>query len=407
MPLFRKKKETELESQVQELENLQASTAGIAEELSVAKRNIEIQKAKDEAILRSIAEGIIVTDQSGKIIKLSESVPTLLGFAEAELMGKNLSDAIKIEDEKENPVSPENRLSSKALAEKKAVDAHLNFVRKDGTKFFAHSVASPIIFEGEPIGVIEVFRDETKEREVDRMKTEFVSLASHQLKAPLSAIIGYSSMLLEGSVGELEDKQKELLDYVSRSAVNMVSLISDFLNVTKLETGHIIVNPEPTDLKNFVQGLIDEVKPAAEAKQCKVVFEASEDFTGVPVDRKLLSQVVHNLLTNAIKYSKAAPDGEVHVELKREAGEIVLKVADNGIGIPKDEQSKIFSRLYRATNAIEAQAEGTGLGLYLAKLIVESAGGRIWFESEKNQGTIFSVALPETGMKSISNNVNN
>lgn len=403
MALFGKKKDDKLEQQVSDLENLQAETAGIAEELSVAKRNIEIQKAKDEAILKSIGEGIIATDEKGIIIKLSESAPALLGTTTEALLGKVYSEVIKIEDEKGQPINAEDLNTTKAVSTKAMVESYQYFKRADGRKFVAHSAASPIVFGGEPIGAIEVFRDETKEKEVDRMKTEFVSLASHQLKAPLTAINGYTSMLLEEEVGQLNPQQKEFLHYVEKSATNMVALISDFLNVTKLEAGHIIVEPEPTDLKKFLQGLIDEVKPVADAKKCKIQYVADDEFLQVPVDPKLFSQVAHNLLTNAIKYSKTSPDGEVKVQLRKseDGKELILSVSDNGIGIPKGEQDKIFARLYRASNAVQSQSEGTGLGLYLAKQIAESAGGRIWFESEENKGTQFHAAIPASGMKRV------
>lgn len=249
------------------------------------------------------------------------------------------------------------------------------------------------------VGGAIILHDVTAFKKIDKIKTEFVSVASHQLRTPLTAIKLFTDMLVRGEVGKLNKDQTEYLHNIYESTERMVHLVNDLLNVTRMESGKLRTTPEPTVLKDFVKAIIVEAKPLAKSKKVKIDFISDNDLTKIPLDQNLMRQVIHNLLVNAVRYSKI-DGGKIIVEVKRKDKNLFLiTVKDNGIGIPGKMQGRIFEKFFRADNAIKSVTEGTGLGLYVSKMIVESSGGKVWFESKKNKGTCFFVEIPVKGMK--------
>jgi two-component system phosphate regulon sensor histidine kinase PhoR len=249
------------------------------------------------------------------------------------------------------------------------------------------------------VGCALIFHDITHLKEIDKMKNDFVSVASHQLRTPLTAIRLFIDMLVRGQVGALNKEQAEYLDNVLQSTDRMVGLVNDLLNVTRIESGRLRVSPQPTNIINFLEGIISESQPVAASRKQKIVF-AKDNFKLplVPIDHNLLRQVIHNLITNAIRYS---PEGTGVISVKVEnknSQTFTISVKDNGIGIPEEKKYRMFEKFFRADNAVKISTEGTGLGLYVSKMIVESSGGRIWYESEMNKGTTFFVEMPTSGM---------
>ena len=364
----------------------------------VGKGNLDInaERAKADALFASIGVGAIATNEEGVVERINDLAAGMLGFSRDEIVGKWFSGIVISEDENGNVISNIERPMSKALLEGKPVNTKLYYKRKDGSKLPVFLTVSPIILNGLPIGAIEVFRDITVDNEVDKAKDEFVSLASHQLRTPLTASRLFLEMLLDGQVGELGKAQKEYIEKVEVSTLRMIRMVNDFLNASRADLGRLKVSPEAIQLEDLVSSHVDELRQVALKKKVDLSFE-SKKLPPVLIDQSLYGQVVHNLLTNAVRYTPAK--GHVKVKLDINTNGYELIVSDNAIGIPADSKVKLFERFFRADNAKEVEGEGSGLGLYLVKKILDASGGKISYESTQNVGTTFHVIIPKTGMK--------
>lgn len=227
---------------------------------------------------------------------------------------------------------------------------------------------------------------------LDEAKDEFISMASHQLRTPLTSIKGYLSMLIEGDVGEVTKEQKHLLNEAFVGSERMVRLIGDFLNVSRLQTGKFVIDKHPVDLALLVQREIDALEQNAAARGMKFVYKRPKDIPVLQLDENKIQQVAMNFLDNAIYYSKEK--SKITVSLKKVGDTVEFKVIDTGIGVPKSEQAHLFSKFFRATNARRARPDGTGVGLFLAKKVVRDHGGTIVFESKEGKGSTFGFRLP-------------
>jgi len=229
-------------------------------------------------------------------------------------------------------------------------------------------------------------------QELDRQKSEFVSLASHQLKSPLTAIRGYASMVLDGSFGKVPAKMTEAVDRIEKSSGSMVDVIEDFLNITRIEQGRMKYDFVPLDLRDLVKELVDELDPTIKTSGLEFKVDMPKEPMTVVADKGKLRQVILNLIDNAVKYT---PKGFVHVKVERTDGHILFSTKDSGIGIPKEFVIHMFGKFNRADNSKRIQANGSGIGLYLAQEILKAHKGRIWAESEGDgKGSTFFVELP-------------
>ncbi|MBI5356742.1 PAS domain-containing protein, partial [Candidatus Collierbacteria bacterium] len=399
-------------------ENVQKGNAGLAEkvkeeetgrlaignilgDLEVAKNQLEAEKAKDEAILASIGDAVMACDKDGRIMLFNGVAQALTGFSSKEVTGNHYRQILHFI--KESDQKPGNDFIAEAIATGQGTKManHTLLITKDGRKIPVADSAAPIKnAQGEIIGCVVVFRDFTHERDVDRAKTEFVSLASHQLRTPLTSINWYIEMLQAGDAGALNDKQKEFLSEVYKGSKRMVQLVNDLLNVSRLETGRLKIGPVMTDLAVFIAEVKKELEPQIQEQGCLVTLELPQKtIAKIPVNPVLLRQVIVNFLTNAIRYSSKDKKGAVTVSLIVSPQKYTIQVKDNGIGIPQDVQPHIFEKFFRADNARAIVADGNGLGLYLAKQIMESSGGTIGFSSSVGSGSTFYATIPLSGMR--------
>jgi signal transduction histidine kinase len=229
-------------------------------------------------------------------------------------------------------------------------------------------------------------------KELDRAKDEFISMASHQLRTPLTTIKGYLSMMLEGDAGKLTSAQKEFVNYAFGSSERMVNLISDLLNVSRLSAGRFLIQTKPTDMVQMIDDEVRQLSQHASAKGIKLIFERPlRPLPPAQIDDNKTRQVVMNFIDNAIYYTQA---GEVRVVLGQTGDRVRFEVHDTGIGVPEDARKKLFTKFYRAGNAQVLRPDGTGLGLYLAKRVVQDQGGTIIFSSVEGKGSTFGFELP-------------
>ncbi len=232
---------------------------------------------------------------------------------------------------------------------------------------------------------------------LDEVKDEFMSMASHQLRTPLTTVKGYISMVLEGDAGPVSADQKRLLNEAFASSERMVRLIGDFLNVSRLQTGKFIIEKQPTNLAKVVSEEIEGLAPNAAARGLKFRYHKPSRFPTLNLDETKIRQVIMNFSDNAIYYSKDG--GSIDVTLKVSRQDIVFTVKDHGIGVPADQQAQLFQKFFRATNARKQRPDGTGVGLFLAKRVIDGHGGKIIFESQENKGSTFGFSLPIAKLK--------
>jgi len=228
--------------------------------------------------------------------------------------------------------------------------------------------------------------------QANKMKTEFVSIASHQLRTPLSAMRWIINLLTDNRVGEMTSEQKNYLKLLEESNSRMIKLVNDLLDVSRIEMGRIILRPRQTNLYVLIQKTIDDFSQMAQANNIKIKLEAPETLPNVYADSEKLSLVIQNLMDNAVKYTKNR--GEIKIQADVEGKFVKVSVRDSGVGIPENQQKYIFQKFFRSDNILKHQTVGTGLGLFIAKSVIEESQGKIWFESKTGQGTTFYFTLP-------------
>jgi signal transduction histidine kinase len=236
-----------------------------------------------------------------------------------------------------------------------------------------------------------------KLKRLDEAKDEFISMASHQLRTPLTSVKGYISMVLDGDAGRLTPPQQRLLGEAFTAAQRMVYLIGDFLNVSRLQTGRFVLETKPTDIAQVVSDEVAQLSSTAARRNIVVRYHHPVQFPILTVDENKMRQVIMNFIDNAIFYSK--PSSSVEVTLVNTGREVRLEVRDTGIGVPEAERHKLFSKFFRAENARKVRPDGTGIGLFMAKKVITAHGGSIIFETKEGKGSTFGFALPIAGLK--------
>lgn len=350
------------------------------------------ERARAEALFSSIGEGIIATDEVGKIIRVNQKALDILGFEQGDLIGKSFTKKIQAVDENDVPISQDNRPINQAFSNRSNIQSQVYYLRKNGKKFPAELTVSPVRLRNRIIGAIEIFRDVTLENEMDKLKTNFISLASHQLRTPLTTVQTYASMLTQGYAGEMTKQQRDFLKIITDSSERMNNLISTLLSITRIEAGHVNVEKTDININQLIEDVVAELAPYTDKKHLTIELKVDDQGTSISNDHSLIQEILTNLLVNSVKYTP--DDGKVSISASLNDGRLLVSVADTGYGIPVGDQPYIFSKFYRASNISKLDTTGTGLGLYLIKNIVEQLNGEIWFKSKEGKGTTFYLSLP-------------
>ena len=353
-----------------------------------------------EVILSNVSDGVAVIDKNFNIIAFNQIAANISGYQIEETVGQRYNTVIKIYRNRRNIINDD--LIKKVIKEnkKKELANVSTLVKKSGEKIVISGRVSPYKnIRGEVDGCVIIFRDLTKEREIDILKTEFVSLASHQLRTPLTAIRWFIEELYNEELGSLNANQKDYVRQVMESNTRMIKLVNDLLDVSRLEAARIKIEPKMTDITKLAKEVVNSYVPIARANNCQVIInEPKELLPKIKIDPALIREVLSNLVSNGVKYSQnKTGQNKVFILLAKRKTDIMLSVQDSGIGIPKKFQSRIFQKFFRADNVAKIDTGGTGFGLYISKLLVEASGGKIWFKSEEDKGTTFYFTLPLSG----------
>lgn len=365
-----------------------------AAELEKANVIIAEEKERTESILRflkSIGEGVFATDVEGRVVFVNETAELMAGkVTEKEALGHSYDVFPFIH--RGHDGDERLHMAEIALREKRTITFPQNTFLKRADREIPISGTCSVIRDEKRaiIGAITVFQDVTKRHELDQMKDSFLSVAAHQLRTPLGSMRWNMELLLEGDLGKLPKSAKEAVQQIYDNSERMILLVNDLLNVSRIDQNKGREEKVSIDVKKMLSDVVHAMQGEADRRLVSVVFEKTDipSFI-IMAPAKHLYEAFQNLLSNAIKYNKQ--EGKVTLSLQQHDGHFLITIADTGIGIPEDAQSKIFSKFFRASNAVLKETEGSGLGLSVVKSYLEEAGASIRFESEENKGTTFFI----------------
>ncbi|NIN67439.1 MAG: PAS domain S-box protein, partial [Anaerolineae bacterium] len=349
------------------------------------------EKKRTDAIIRYMADGLLMLDRHGVVVSCNPALVTMLGMRREDILGQLA-------------VAPEADPRLRVICQPATV--------KERTGVLAHEVeipqtgsggeslrprrlrifSTPVNDEtGQPMGEVRVVHDVTKEREIEEMKDEFFSTISHDLRTPLFSIQGFVRLILDGEVPD-EETQREFLGIIGRQAEQLAQLVNNLLNISRLESGKLQMECVSVQLLDVLGQTASKLRGMAQAKDIALETDLPASLPPVTGDPGWLEQVATNLVGNAIKFTPEG--GRVRIGAQQSNSEVLVEVSDTGIGIPNDALDRVFDKFYQVPDASGEGYEGTGLGLHIAKQIVELHDGRIWAESTLGEGSTFRFTLP-------------
>lgn len=349
------------------------------------------EKANIESLFYDIGEGVMAVNLKEEIILFNRVAEEICQYKKKDIFGQNFSLFVKF--------FAADKINELTSFVSQAILKNQTQVLPKGVLLLTQTVEIPVAAVATPlkdpagltVGAIVVFRNITAEIEAERLKADLISIASHQLKTPLAEIKGLVELLTtEGE--KLTQEQREYLADINNSAVRMLALVSDFLDVTRIEQEALNLKFQPVDLGQIVKKVYQDLLPTATGKNQQMTIETGVNLPKVAADPDKIREVAVNLIDNAIKYT---PDkGKIEIRVRKVDNQVEFSVKDSGVAIPKSEQSKVFIRFAKIVNPKSQQQPGTGLGLYIVKQLTEKQRGQIRFESEEGKGTTFTVSFP-------------
>jgi two-component system sensor histidine kinase VicK len=372
------------------------------EELQQVHSRLKEEKERAEHLLRefekfklavdSTSDHVIISDREGIVVYANKATEKITGYSVSDIVGSKAGSLWAFPMDKAYYAKLWDTIKSK----KQSFVGMIKNRKRSGEVYEALVSISPILDEnGEAKFFVGLERDLSKEMAIDRAKTEFVSVASHQLRTPLAAMNWYLEMLRSTNTSKSKLEQ-EYFSEVENGVKRMIELVNNLLSASRFELGTFTVHLEDLDIGVLLDGVVHELKTHLNRKKIDLIVDLAK-VPKMKLDSELTRFIFQNLLSNAVKYT---PDGgRIVVNLKHEGDNVVVSINDNGLGIPDSLQQNIFEKFFRADNVRRMDTEGTGLGLYIVKSVVESTGGKVWFESKENVGTTFFVSLPFSGMK--------
>jgi PAS domain S-box-containing protein len=365
-----------------------------AERLGLMLHAQQAEASKSQAILESITDGVLVIDNYNRVLLMNTAAEEILGIAAQVLIGQHIRHLLGLgETQADRDIGL--KFYSELMPRIERVEAGAEpqqFRLESGDKVVVVSLAPVVLESGELPSMVAVLRDISHEAEVDRIKNEFISTVSHELRTPMTSIKGYTDLLVMEAAGDLTETQRRFLNIIKSNADRLTALVSDILDISRIETGRIKLDIGPQDISQVIQEVAEAMKSQAEEKGLNLIVELPEELPAVRGDRDRITQILVNLIANACQYSW--PGGLITVSAAPHDGEVQVDVADTGIGIGEQDLDRIFDRFYRADQPEVRATSGTGLGLSIVKMFVEMLGGHVRVKSELGKGSTFSFTLP-------------
>ena len=353
-----------------------AATASAAFSSAELYARVAEEKERSEAILANIADGIVAVDREGAIVLWNATAEQITGVPAEEALGRRVVDVLQRDLAEDAEGEPGER--------------HVAFLRGGKEVWLSLTEAVMLDAAGDVAGRVFAFRDVSSERVVDQMKSDFVATVSHELRTPLTSIYGFAETLLRGDVEFSEVERGTFLGYIASESERLINIVDDLLNIARLETGTLGLNISRADIGEIVSETVTRFADLNGDFTFDVQVPRGSVY--VRADREKLAQIVMNLVDNAVKFSPTG--GRIAVTARRRSDTAEIRVVDEGIGIARTDQQRIFTKFYRAEDASRHSPQGTGLGLFLARGLLAAMGGRIWVESKEGEGSTFVFELP-------------
>jgi PAS domain S-box-containing protein len=375
----------------------------------IIENALEESKEKLATVFESSRDGIVIMDSESIIIEINNRLSNLLKLKKEEILGKKIIDfKLFSESDKKSMANDFEELSKG-----KHYFVREYIIKLNGKEAYFEIHSSALRNGKNLIGAVSIVRDITEQKnaeialkkseekfrnqflyykELDDVKNDFISLLSHELKSPLVPIISYSDLFLQGILGKLDDKQKEAIQSMKESANNLLAMIEEILDISRIERGTMRYNYSDFEISQLIMETINSEKGFAQSKGLKIIYENPQKIT-LNSDRTKVSRALHNLINNSIKFTDK---GKITITAEKEKNNLILKVSDTGIGIPEAKKDGIFTKFYQADSSLSRNYQGTGIGLYNTRINIEELGGDVSFESKEKQGTTFIIKLPLT-----------
>lgn len=364
-------------------------------------------EGKSEVVIAAIADGVLALDKSGNVELINPAAQKMIGWGKADAIGLNYKSVLKLYNNRDKPPEPANDPIYQALSTNQTIHSEtMSLATFDANKkFLAAITASPVGEDSS--GVIVVFRDITREKAEEREQAEFISTASHEMRTPVASIEGYLGLALNPRTAQIDEKARDFIGKAQASAQHLGHLFQDLLDVSRVDDNRLNSNPKIVDLVELTHSIAQGLLAQAQTKGLRINYKPKPDLGDEPnetinertltpiyyveLDNDHLREVISNLIENAIKYT---PSGAIDIDIVGDGDHVTLSVADSGIGIPQEDIPHLFQKFYRVDDSDTREIGGTGLGLYLARKLVESMHGKIWVDSQYQQGSTFYIQLP-------------
>jgi PAS domain S-box-containing protein len=357
------------------------------EELNI--QQLIAEKKKSETIVESIADPIIVTNHENQILLMNQAAITVLGLRGREWFGKSLRAVIR--DERWADML---KSDGPKKTDFERLDLLLTFERNNETLYFRPRQAGILDERGVTTGVVTLLQDVTRFKNIDQMKSEFIATVSHELRTPLTSLSMSVDILSQGVLGDVSDKQKELLLAAKDDCERLRKLVKELLDMSKLESGKYETKKETLDVQRIIDEALRPLRLPFREKQIELEVLTESDLPAISADQQQMAWVLTNLVNNALRFTEAG--GRVLVKAEHVEGNVRISVSDTGKGIPPDAQDLIFEKFVQVKGSKETTPGSVGLGLAIAREVVEAHGGKIWVESQLDKGSIFYFTIPLT-----------